>query len=46
MKELAAIETIEDEALIRYTIYGIQDDERNKAILYEIKKMCDFKERL
>lgn len=31
MKELAAIETIE--ALIRYTIYGIQDDERNKAIL-------------
>ncbi|XP_011688730.1 PREDICTED: uncharacterized protein K02A2.6-like [Wasmannia auropunctata] len=46
MKELAARGTIEDEALIRHIIHGIQDDERNKAILYGTKKLRDFKERL
>lgn len=46
MKELAARGTIEDEALIRHIIHGIQDDERNKAILYGTKNLRDFKERL
>lgn len=46
MKELAARGTIEDEALIRYIIHDIQDDERNKTILYGTKKLRDFKERL
>lgn len=46
MKELAARGTIEDEALIRHIIHGIQDDERNKVILYGTKSLRDFKERL
>lgn len=46
MKELAARGIIEDEALIHYVIRGIADDERNKAILYGTKNLCDFKERL
>ena len=46
MKEIAARGTIEEEALIRYVIRGIPDEERDKAILYGAKKLRDFKERL
>lgn len=46
MKELAARGSIEDEALIQYTIDGIYDEARNKATLYGATTFKDFKERL
>lgn len=45
-EEMAARGVIEDEALIRYVIRGIADDERNKAILNGTRNLRDFKERL
>lgn len=46
MKELASRGKLELEVLIQYVIDGIQDDINNKLVLYEAKKLKDFKAKL
>lgn len=46
MKEIAGRGLIEDDALIQYVIDGIDDDNRNKVILYRARNLKQFKEKL
>ena len=46
MKEIAARGKIEAEAPMKYVIDGISEDAQSKIILYEAKKLTEFKEKL
>ena len=46
MKEIVARGKIEAEALMKYVIDGISEDAQSKIILYEAKKLTEFKEKL
>ncbi|XP_073986447.1 protein Dek isoform X1 [Rhodnius prolixus] len=46
MRELAGRGSIEDDALIKYTIDGINDDIRNKVVLFGCSTVAEFKKRI
>ncbi|KAK5650671.1 hypothetical protein RI129_001700 [Pyrocoelia pectoralis] len=46
MKEIAAKGTVEQEAVIQYTVDGITDDFTNKLSLYEAKTYTELKNKL
>lgn len=46
MQEIASQGNIEEEALIQYIVDGVQDDEHNKAILYNSHTISQLKKNL
>jgi Zinc knuckle len=46
MRELGALGGLEDDAVIKYIIAGINDVEGNKLVLYGAENMRDFKKKL
>lgn len=46
MRDIGAVGGLEDEAIIKYTIAGIDDLETNKILLYGSTDFDSFKEKL